>query len=95
MLPIERCIRRSPAHSVRMPAAESAGTPPDQTVGTSCRHLTSNPLLNCTRGRLRVRWLADHFGHDETGPRLRAMADELEAEAAALDVAGKNDEATR
>jgi hypothetical protein len=44
---------------------------------------------------VRVRWLADHFGHDEAGPRLRAMADELEAEAAALDVAGKNDEATR
>jgi hypothetical protein len=42
----------------------------------------------------RARWFARALEYDEAGPRLRALADKLEAEATALDAAGKDDVAT-
>jgi hypothetical protein len=42
----------------------------------------------------RARWFARALEYDEAGPRLRALADKLEAEATALDAAGNDDVAT-
>jgi hypothetical protein len=43
-----------------------------------------NPPLNCAL-RLRARRLAEAFEHDEAAARLRALADDLEAQANVLE----------
>ena len=52
MLPIERCMRRSPAGAPSgCRRLRGAGTPPDQIRGTPCHLLKINHPPNCARGR--------------------------------------------
>jgi len=71
---------------------ESSGTPPDQIMGATVPPSDELSAAELRARATRVRRLARDFEHDEAAPRLRALADELDKRADALEAAAQDDE---
>jgi hypothetical protein len=70
---------------VRTPGERGASTPLNQIVGEVVPPSEDQSVAELRARAARVRRLAETFQHDESAPRLRALADDLQARADALD----------